>query len=72
MSQEPFRWASVAEAAKTAMHIRYSLLPYMYTLFYEAHTTGSTVMRALAWEFPNEPQYVKYQTPSIRFTIDMI
>lgn len=56
MSQEPFRWASVASASKTAMNIRYSLLPYMYTLFYEAHTTGSTVMRALAWEFPNEPQ----------------
>lgn len=58
LSQEPYRWASVAEASKTAMQIRYSLLPYIYTLFYEAHTTGSTVMRALAWEFPNEPQYV--------------
>ncbi|KAF9731133.1 hypothetical protein PMIN06_008583 [Paraphaeosphaeria minitans] len=56
LSQEPFRWASVASASKTAMNIRYTLLPYMYTLFYEAHTTGSTVMRALAWEFPNEPQ----------------
>jgi alpha-glucosidase len=28
----------------------------MYTLFNNAHTTGSTVMRALAWEFPREPQ----------------
>jgi alpha-glucosidase len=37
------------------MTIRYSLLPYMYTLFYLAHTTGSTVMRAVAWEFPNDP-----------------
>ncbi|KAK1076949.1 hypothetical protein LTR33_008506 [Friedmanniomyces endolithicus] len=37
------------------MAIRYSLLPYMYTLFYYASTTGSTVMRALAWEFPNDP-----------------
>ena len=27
----------------------------MYTLFYDAHVTGSTVMRALAWEFPNDP-----------------
>ena len=48
-------WASVAEASKTAMRIRYSLLPYMYTLFYLAHTTGSTVMRALSWEFPTDP-----------------
>lgn len=55
LSQEPFRWESVASASRTAMHIRYSLLPYMYTLFYQASTTGSTVMRALAWEFPNDP-----------------
>ena len=27
----------------------------MYTLFHSAHTTGSTVMRALQWEFPNIP-----------------
>ena len=37
------------------MTIRFQLLPYMYTLFYLAHTTGSTVMRALAWEFPTDP-----------------
>lgn len=61
-SQEPYRWASVASATRTAMHIRYSLLPYMYTLFHEAHTTGSTVMRALAWEFPNEPQLAGVDT----------
>lgn len=48
-------WASVAEASRTAMAIRYSLLPYMYTLFYLSHTTGSTVMRALSWEYPNDP-----------------
>jgi alpha-glucosidase len=56
LPQEPFRWESVASASRTAIQIRYTLLPYMYTLFNEAHTTGSTVMRALAWEFPNEPQ----------------
>ena len=28
----------------------------MYTLFYYAHMQGQTVMRALAWEFPNDPQ----------------
>nr|POE97756.1 alpha-glucosidase [Quercus suber] len=53
--QEAYVWSSVAEASKRAMQIRYSLLPYMYTLFHSAHTTGSTVMRALAWEFPNDP-----------------
>ena len=37
------------------MQIRYSLLPYMYTLFYLASTTGTTVMRALSWEFISDP-----------------
>lgn len=55
ISQEAYVWASVAEASKTAMQIRYSLLPYMYTLMYLASSTGSTVMRALSWEFPNDP-----------------
>ncbi|KAI1765057.1 glycoside hydrolase family 31 protein [Hypoxylon sp. FL1150] len=54
-SQEPYIWEAVAEASKTAMRIRYSLLPYIYTTFYLSHSTGSTTMRALAWEFPDEP-----------------
>ncbi|KAL5358971.1 glycosyl hydrolases family 31-domain-containing protein [Aspergillus floccosus] len=55
LPQEPYRWASVIDASKAAMKIRYAILPYFYTLFHFAHTTGSTVMRALAWEFPNDP-----------------
>jgi alpha-glucosidase len=55
ISQEPYIWASVIEATKVAATIRYTLLPYIYTTFYLAHTTGSTVMRALAWEFPDDP-----------------
>jgi len=60
--QEPFRWEAVASASRTAMNIRYTLLPYMYSLFHQAHTTGSTVMRALAWEFPNDPQLAAVDT----------
>jgi len=37
----------------TAM-LRYSLLPYWYTVFYEAYSTGLPVMRALFSEFPEE------------------
>jgi len=55
IDQEAYIWASVIDATKTAMAIRFQLLPYMYTLFHHAHTTGTTVMRALAWEFPNDP-----------------
>jgi alpha-glucosidase len=55
IGQEAYRWSSVAEASRRAMAVRYSMLTYMYTLFYYAHTKGETVMRALAWEFPNDP-----------------
>ena len=55
ISQEPYTWDSVADATITAMDVRFALLPYLYTLFDQAHTTGSTVMRALQWEFPNDP-----------------
>lgn len=55
IGQEAYQWASVIDAAKTAMAIRFQLLPYMYTLFYDPHTSGDTVTRALAWEFPNDP-----------------
>ena len=53
--QEAYVWESVIESSKKAMNIRYQLLPYMYTLFYHAHATGSAVMRALSWEVPNDP-----------------
>ncbi|KAH8162807.1 hypothetical protein CIB48_g5435 [Xylaria polymorpha] len=55
ISQEPYQWPSVIEASKKAMNIRYALLPYIYTTFYLSHSTGSTTMRALVWEFPDEP-----------------
>ncbi|PSS26594.1 Glucan 1,3-alpha-glucosidase [Actinidia chinensis var. chinensis] len=40
------------ELMKEAIHIRYALLPYFYTLFREANTTGVPVMRPLWMEFP--------------------
>lgn len=49
-SQDPGIWPSVASASKTALNIRYRLLPYLYTLFYHSHTKGSTVIRPLYHE----------------------
>lgn len=37
-----------------ALRVRYTLLPYYYTLFYKAHTTGSTVVRPLFHEYSKD------------------
>jgi len=44
------------------MNIRYSLLPYTYTLFHRANVAGETVLRALPWEFPNDPSLKAVET----------
>ncbi|KAI1787666.1 glycosyl hydrolases family 31-domain-containing protein [Ganoderma leucocontextum] len=56
LSQEPYRWDSVANASRTAINVRYSLLPYWYTLFANASLHGSPPIRALFFEFPDEPE----------------
>nr|VWP01427.1 Neutral alpha-glucosidase AB [Ganoderma boninense] len=56
VSQEPYRWESVANASKTAIAVRYSLLNYWYTLFANASTYGTPTVRALWFEFPEEPE----------------
>lgn len=52
--QELYLWDSVTAAAKTALGIRYQILPYMYSLFYNAHTLGQTVARSLWLNFPKD------------------
>ncbi|CAK4032302.1 alpha-glucosidase [Lecanosticta acicola] len=62
IAQEAYIWATTAQSTRIIMNIRYSLLPYTYTLFHQAHTVGQTVLRALAWEFPDEPQLAAVET----------
>ena len=40
-----------------AVRLRYTLLPYFYTLFREAATAGVPVMRPLWYEFPTQPDF---------------
>lgn len=62
IAQEAYIWATTAESTRRIMNIRYSLLPYTYTLFHKANTAGETVLRALAWEFPNDPSLAAVET----------
>jgi alpha 1,3-glucosidase len=38
---------------------RYSLLPYWYSVFYEAYATGMPVMRPMFFEFPVDAATLK-------------
>ena len=52
--QEPYRWPAVERAARRTLSTRYSLLPYLYTAFREAHATGAPVMRPLWFNYPGD------------------
>ncbi|XP_029913099.1 lysosomal alpha-glucosidase isoform X2 [Myripristis murdjan] len=54
--QEPYVFGQQAqEAMRSALNLRYSLLPFLYTLFCHAHTSADTVARPLFMEFPTDP-----------------
>ncbi|CAG2107310.1 unnamed protein product, partial [Medioppia subpectinata] len=59
IDQDPAVWIErghpeVTEAAINSLGLRYKLLPYMYTLFFKAHTIGQTVARPVFHEFPTD------------------
>ncbi|XP_072180105.1 sucrase-isomaltase, intestinal-like [Diadema setosum] len=54
IDQHPTVWTDVATTSREVLLIRYRLLPFLYTLFYHAHTEGSTVARPLLHEFPTD------------------
>ncbi|KAG7264690.1 hypothetical protein CRUP_006217 [Coryphaenoides rupestris] len=53
--QDPVAWdKKFADASRDVLNIRYSLLPYLYTLMFEAHNRGNTVVRPLLHEFVDD------------------
>ncbi|KAG0271038.1 hypothetical protein BGZ96_006016, partial [Linnemannia gamsii] len=58
-SQEPYVWPnSVLPSARQALEIRYSLIPYFYTLHDQAHKTGKPVWQPLFFKYPQDPDFV--------------
>ncbi|MFB9330804.1 TIM-barrel domain-containing protein [Paenibacillus aurantiacus] len=53
--QEPWAFGpEIEDICRTYIRLRYRLLPYLYTLFHEAHETGLPVMRPLILEYPGD------------------
>jgi Glycosyl hydrolases family 31 len=49
--QDPGMWPEVARVTRETLHIRYTLLPFLYTLFHKTHTEGTPVIRPLFFEW---------------------
>jgi mannosyl-oligosaccharide alpha-1,3-glucosidase len=60
--REPYTWEPAARnRIRAALYLRYTLVPYLYTVFYHAHHEGSTVLRPLFFEFPAEEEFAEVQ-----------
>lgn len=54
-AQEPWAFGEhVEEIARSAIELRYRMLPSLYSLFREAHETGAPILRPLFWHHPGD------------------
>ncbi|WP_020617466.1 glycoside hydrolase family 31 protein [Paenibacillus daejeonensis] len=53
--QEPWAFGEqIEDICRTYIRLRYRFMPYLYTQFHQAHTTGMPVMRPLVLEYPDD------------------
>jgi alpha-glucosidase len=52
---EPWMYPEVLPIVREAIHFRYRLMPYLYTLFFESAQTGQPIIRPIVYDFPQDP-----------------
>src|SRR5690606_4157485 len=53
---EPWQFGDEVEnICRAFIGLRYRLMPYLYTLFYNAHAAGQPVQRPTLFDFPSDP-----------------
>lgn len=51
----PFRYQEImADGMRHYIKLRYRLLPYIYSLYYESYLKGTPIMRPLFWHYPQD------------------
>lgn len=59
---EPWTYGEeVEQICRNFIKFRYQLLPYLYSLFYDASKSGMPVQRTLAIEYPHDSRVYSYQ-----------
>jgi alpha-glucosidase len=53
---EPWMYPDMLPLVREAIKFRYRLLPYLYSLFVEAHRVGHPILRPLVYHFPQDPR----------------
>lgn len=60
---EPWKYGPEAEQRfKAAIQMRYKLMPYIYSWASKISFEGSTLMRPLVFDFPNDRKALEQQT----------
>ncbi|PWZ00927.1 Alpha-glucosidase subunit 1 [Testicularia cyperi] len=72
ISQEPFRWDSVANASRIAINKRYEILPSLYSHMAVASQTGRPAIRALWYEFADVFEQTKDFAHQFMFGDDLL
>ncbi|MCI0710163.1 MAG: DUF5110 domain-containing protein [Chloroflexi bacterium] len=52
---EPWMYPDVLPLIREAIHFRYRLIPYLYSLLFESAQTGQPIIRPLVYHFPDCP-----------------